>query len=169
MRISTIKNDFFNLISFDKEVLDNKNSNRPYLIVIRLKYKGKKQYFALPFRSNISRYTPKDQYFALPPNRSTRGNNKHGLHYIKMFPVSKSYLLKYNLETSDYFKTLKQAIEKHEKEIINQAQEYLDNYANGKRTNYSVDIDGILNAITIQDTKEMNKEIAATIEKKDTF
>ncbi len=65
---------------------------RPYVLVIRLKYIEKSYDFAVPIRSNIPAAAPKDQYFALPPRPTTRPKNRHGLHYIKMFPVTKQYL-----------------------------------------------------------------------------
>ena len=86
MRISSISDSFFELCSFDKELLHNIN-RRPHLVILKLIYKYKRQDFAIPFRSNIPNYVPKDQYFFLPPRPTNRQYRIHGLHYIKMFPI----------------------------------------------------------------------------------
>ena len=57
--------------------------------------------FAIPIRSNIPASAPKNQYFALPPRPQTRPKNRHGLHYIKMFPVTKQYLIRYRTDITN--------------------------------------------------------------------
>ena len=78
----------------DKELLVNKKG-RPCVLVVKLRYKGKNRKFVVPLRSNIAQNTPKEQYFALPPNSSTKDGNRHGVHYIKMFPIDDKYIQKY--------------------------------------------------------------------------
>lgn len=70
----------------DKELLFNK-SGRPCVLIVKLKYKGQNHKFVVPLRSNISANTPRNQYFALPPNSATKSGNRHGVHYIKLFPI----------------------------------------------------------------------------------
>lgn len=43
-------------------------------------------------RPNISKRVPKDQYFPLPPNASTQPGKRHGVHYIKLFPMDRKYV-----------------------------------------------------------------------------
>lgn len=86
-----------------KEVIQvSKDENYcPFLIILKLKYKGKKYKFALPLRSNIGN-APKETYFPLPNRKSTRTNRKHGLHYIKMFPIDSKYSRKYYFDDTIY-------------------------------------------------------------------
>ncbi|MCD8336399.1 MAG: hypothetical protein LUD18_03830, partial [Lachnospiraceae bacterium] len=90
MKLVTIDKTLLEKYTEDPQVLYK--DKRPYVLVIRLRYRGQKQDFAVPIRSNIPAAAPKNQYFALPPRPSTRPKNRHGIHYIKMFPVSKKYL-----------------------------------------------------------------------------
>jgi len=90
MRLVSIDTSLFDKYKNDPEILTK--SKRPYVLVIHLKYKEKNYDFAVPIRSNIPAAAPKNQYFALPPRPTTRPKNRHGLHYIKMFPVTKQYL-----------------------------------------------------------------------------
>lgn len=71
MKLSSVKDEFFEMCKFDKELLQN-TDRRPYLVILRLKYNGKRQDFAIPFRSNISGNVPKNLYFPLPPRPSTK-------------------------------------------------------------------------------------------------
>lgn len=146
MKLSSISNSFFKLCSFDKELLD-KTNRRPYLMVLKLKYKGKKLDFAIPFRSNISASTPKEQYFPLPPRPKTKKYNKHGLHYIKMFPITKQYLEKFYTDKDPYYQKIDSIIINNKNVIISEAQKYLDDYANGNINQYATDIDSIILAI----------------------
>lgn len=131
----------------DKELLYNK-SGRPCVLILKLKYKGKKYKFVVPIRSNISSNTPKKQYFPLPTNSATKSGNRHGLHYIKMFPIDSKYIQKYKIENNKYMQQIKNIIDKNEKEIIMNCQKYLDEYEQGKGSFMSPDIDGILSWIT---------------------
>lgn len=88
MKLVSINSALFEKYKEDPEILTK--SGRPYVLVIRLKYKGAKHDFAVPIRSNIPAAAPKNQYFALPPKPTTRPKNRHGIHYIKMFPVTKN-------------------------------------------------------------------------------
>lgn len=126
----------------DKEVMQEKD--RPYMLLVRLKYKGKRIHFAVPLRSNISPSTPIDQYFPLPNRKTTRTRCHHGLHYIKMIPIKKQYVQKYYTQ-GDVFSTFIEAyIKGHEREIVERCQNYLDSYAASERKLFSTDIDKLL-------------------------
>ncbi|MDO5449087.1 MAG: hypothetical protein Q4F70_05715 [Clostridia bacterium] len=147
MKIASINEKLLEAYSKDNEMLTK--SGRPCGIVVELEYKGEKYNFAIPFRSNISKTTPKNQYFPLPNRESTKPYNHHGLHYIKMFPVTSKYLEGYSIGKGRS-NTIKRIIDEHEKEIVTACQEYLYNYENGIRPKYSTDLDmliGILNSM----------------------
>lgn len=161
MKIASIKNDFFTLCSFDKELLNNDN-RRPYLIIVRLKYFKLKQDFAIPFRSNISNTTPQEQYFALPPRKTTQKGRIHGLHFVKMFPCKDEYLEKFHTDKDPYYRMLVDFVYKNRNAIINQAQTYIDNYIKGIRPPYCTDIHEIYAKIYGIDISEIYGEISAT-------
>lgn len=145
MRLVSIDTTLFDKYKNDPEVLTK--SKRPYVLVIRLKYKGKNCDFAVPIRSNIPAAAPKDQYFALPPRPTTRPKNRHGLHYIKMFPVTKQYLRRYRTEGNQFATLIQTIIDKNTKTIVDDCQAYLDAYANGHHPQFSTDIDYLLSRL----------------------
>lgn len=100
MKLVSIRPALLDVYAEDLEVLQK--SGRPYVLVIRLNYKGQKTDFAVPIRSNIPASAPKNQYFALPPRAATKPKNRHGLHYIKMFPVKKRYFVRYRTEGNSF-------------------------------------------------------------------
>jgi len=161
VKFSSVSNSFFKLCSFDSELLSNTN-RRPYLIILRLKYKNKRCDFAIPFRSNISESTPKDQYFSLPPRKATKNGRKHGLHYIKMFPIKKQYLQKFYTDNNPYYDSILNIINSNLKIIIAEAQNYLINYENGIEYEYCTNIDTIHQILFGTDISD---EVAATTEK----
>lgn len=160
MKICSIKREFYDM--FDEDVELEKNEKRPCLIIIKLEYKGGKCDFAIPFRSNISGGATRKEYFPLPPRKTTKKGRKHGLHYVKMFPITKRYINKYYDNNKDNENDIKK-IEKNYKRIINEAQEYLNNYEKGTRYNYCTNIDLILNKIY---NSEVFEEVAMTVEEK---
>jgi len=97
MRIVSISNDLFVKCSKPNELLENTN-RRPYVIILKLKYRNKNYDFALPFRSNITGTVPSELYYSLPPSSKTKSGNKAGLHLIKMFPVDKKYFEKFYIK-----------------------------------------------------------------------
>ena len=152
MKFASVKNDFFELCkkySADNELLYNTN-RRPYLIVIKLNYKNKLRQFALPFRSDMSNSTPRNQYFSLPPRPTTKPGRRHGLHYLKMFPISNKYLEKFRTENNAYYEMIVKIIDKNEKNIIDQCQNYLNDYEEKGRPTYSPDIDKIIEILNMQ-------------------
>lgn len=143
MKFITVSQKFFDLCGDDPEILFREN-RRPHLLVLSLKYKGVARRFAIPLRSNIPANAPKEQYFALPPRPSTRPGNRHGLHYIKMFPITKEYQEKFWVGEKSSYVLFQEIISKNEKEIVDACQKYLDDYASGVHPQYSVNIDNAL-------------------------
>ena len=166
MKFTSISDDFFEKYSFDgDELLHNKDENRPYVIVIKLNYRGKKQDFAIPLRSKIKSHCSKEQYFSLPPNHTTGKGEIHGLHYIKMFPIDKQYLLKYHVDKDKFSVLIQNIILKKWNIIIKEAQKYLDKYVNGDIPTFASDIDGIYQKICCeQGIQEAKEQVAITTE-----
>ena len=161
MKIVTIRTDLLALYERDREVL--KKSGRPCVIVLRLKYKGQNYDFAVPIRSNIPAAAPKDQYFALPPRPTTRPGNRHGLHYIKMFPVTKEYQVYYRTEGNKFATLVQQIVDKNTRRIVSDCQQYLDRYAAGERPPFSTDIDFLLSVLYSATNEVSNAETAEAI------
>ncbi|WP_122644828.1 hypothetical protein [Luxibacter massiliensis] len=149
MKLVSININLLEKYRGDAEVL--LKSQRPYVLIIRLTYKEKLQDFAVPIRSNIPAAAPRQQYFALPPRPTTRPHNRHGLHYIKIFPVTKQYLIRYRTEGNVFATMIQNIIDKNSKQIISECQAYLDDYVAGKRPNYSTDIDYLLSKLYEED------------------
>lgn len=142
MKLVSISNELLHLYSSDKEILQK--SGRPYVAVLHLHYRDRIRDFAIPIRSNISAAAPKNEYFALPPRPSTRPYNRHGLHYAKMFPVSKQYLIKYRTEGNEFATLLENIINKNERQIVMESQQYLNHYISGDHPRFSTDLDLLL-------------------------
>lgn len=145
MKLVSINSALFEKYKEDPEILTK--SGRPYVLVIRLKYKGAKHDFAVPIRSNIPAAAPKNQYFALPPRPTTRPKNRHGIHYIKMFPVTKKYMIRYRTAGNSFAMLIKSIIDRNTKRIVNDCQAYLDSYSSGNKPQFSTDIDYLLSQI----------------------
>ena len=142
MKIVSISQEFFDLCGDDRELMTKRN--RPCIVVIKLRYKGRKRDFAVPLRSNIAPNVPKSQYFALPPRPTTKPGRRHGIHYIKMFPVQKRFQRRFRTEGSRYYETLQRTINANTKKIVTDCQAYLDDYEKNGKPKYAVDIDRIL-------------------------
>lgn len=138
MRLVSLDSRELKKYTVDPEMLQK--SKRPCALIIQLKYKGRRYDFAVPLRSNISPSTPKEQYFPLPPRSTTKPGYRHGVHYIKMFPVDKTKVHKFHTDEM-YYSMIKAILDKNEKEIIRQCQEYLARYERGYKPKYSTDID----------------------------
>ena len=146
MKLISIKPELVAQFSkLDSEVLIKEK--RPTVLVMSLKYRGKNQDFAVPLRSNIDPAAPKNEYFALPNRKSTKEKHHHGLHYIKMFPVSKHFYERYRIEGDLASKLYLAIIDKNQKTIIEGCQDYLRRYERGICSQYSTDIDLLLNAL----------------------
>ena len=73
-----------------------------------------------------------------------RPKNRHGLHYIKMFPVTKQYLVRYRTEGNNFAMLIQTIIDKNSKQIVDECQRYLDLYSQGITPAYSTDIDYLI-------------------------
>ena len=146
MRVVTISREFLTAcLRADPEFMAKRG--RPCVLIVRLRYRGRRQDFAVPFRSNISKATPRSQFFPLPTRVATRPGCRHGLHYLKMFPVTGSVLHEYRADaTLEHIATLT-VIESNEKRIVDECQRYLDAYEVDGRPAYAVDIDAILSLL----------------------
>lgn len=146
MQLVTVNKQFFEeckKYGTDRELLCDK-AGRPCVLILSLIYKGNKRTFVVPLRSNISPNAPKQQYFALPPNAMTKPGNRHGVHYIKLFPIHKKYIQPYRISKSTYLKMIKSILDKNEEKIVSACQEYLSEYEGGQGSYMTPDIDGIL-------------------------
>ena len=119
-------------------------SGRPCVLLLNLMYRGRNHKFVVPFRSNISQSTPDDQYFHLPPNKSTRARCSHGIHYIKLFPVTDKYIQKYRINGDTYLELIQNIVDEKESIIVNACQSYLEQCERGNRHFMTPDIDGIM-------------------------
>lgn len=146
MKFVTVSQDYYKLCQ-DGELLQ-KGTNRPHVMVVNLKYKGKNVNFAVPLRSNIPPSAPKDTYFPLPPRKTTKPGHRHGLHYIKMFPIEKQYQQKFWTGKKPEYLLYQNIINKNEKQIVQECQAHLSNYEAGNRPQFSVDIDKALAALS---------------------
>ena len=142
MRLVTINNKCLRAYTKDPEMLQK--SKRPCALIIRLKYKGKRYDFAIPLRSNINPSTPKEQFFPLPPRNTTKEKYRHGVHYIKMFPVKAEFLIRFRTEGNTFGTLTKQILDQNEKTIFRQCQDYLIKYEKGFRPAYCTDIDFLI-------------------------
>lgn len=149
MKLVKAKGDFYLLCKqygVDEQMLFNENG-RPCVLLVKLEYRGKLRDFIIPIRSNISPAASKEEYTALPPNKKTKPKFKHGIHYIKMIPIEKSYIEKYQISNDDFMLKIKSIIDNNEKEIIMRAKEYLSKYESGFRHRFATNIDGIANML----------------------
>lgn len=142
MRLVTINNKCLKAYIKDPEMLQK--SKRPCALIVKLKYKGKRYDFAIPLRSNINPSAPKEQFFPLPPRKTTKEKYRHGVHYIKMFPVKSDFLIRFRTEGNAFATLTKQILDHNEKTIVKQCQAYLEKYEKGIRPAYSTDIDYLI-------------------------
>ncbi|NLZ81337.1 MAG: hypothetical protein GX913_05990 [Clostridiales bacterium] len=149
MNLVKVKQSFYKLCEQNKvndELMLNEDG-RPCVLIIQLKFKGKLRDFVVPLRSNISPKTPKKQFMGLPPNPKTKQKHFHGIHYIKIFPIDKAYIDKYNVDGDSYYATILAILNREEPNIISDCQNYLLEIENGKKHFMTPNIDGILNVI----------------------
>ena len=146
MKLITVDANLVNrFYRIDEQVM--LKDKRPVVLIVRLKFRGLTQDFAVPLRSNIPPAAPRDEYFALPPRKSTKPKHHHGLHYIKMFPVSKRFYVRYRIEGDIASNLYLAIIDKNEKHIVDACQAYLDRYAQGIHPPYATDIEKLIDEL----------------------
>lgn len=145
MKFVSISQEFFDLCN-DDEMLKRKG-RRPHVLVLSLLYKGQRLNFAVPLRSNIPPAAPKEEYFPLPPRACTQPRHRHGLHYIKMFPITKQYQEKFWVGENSSYCLFQRIITENRKKIVSECQDYLNRYAAGEIPQFAVDIDNVLNKL----------------------
>ena len=146
MQFVTVEKDFFaqcKKYGTDRELLYDKQG-RPCVLIVDLVYKGQKHTFVVPIRSNIAKNVPTSQYFPLPHNAFTQTGKRHGVHYIKLFPMDRKYVHPYKISKSAYLVMVKSILDKNESKIVNACQNYLSEYEKGQGSFMTPDIDGIL-------------------------
>ena len=72
------------------------------------------------------------------------GSDPGSVHYIKMFPVTKQYLIRYRTDGNRFATLIQTIIDKNSKQIVNECQRYLDLYSQGIKPLYSTDIDYLI-------------------------
>lgn len=147
IKVVGISKSFFNGLPQDKELLHGKDmgKDRPFMIMVNLNYRGRKVDFAIPFRSKLSPRTPKDEYKSLPPRPTTPKNCAHGLHYTKMFPIKRKFLVKFNTnDNSEYYQTVFGIIERDISEITQHAQKVVNDYEAGIKSPYTPNWENII-------------------------
>jgi hypothetical protein len=82
--------------------------------------------------------------FSFREYSNTKSGNKHGVHYIKLFPISKKYINKYNINNNDFLQMISEKIINNKKEIVDACQQYLVDCEVGKKHSMTPNIDGIL-------------------------
>lgn len=149
MKLVKVSKKFYqmcNTAGVGKQLLMNEKG-RPCVLIARLKYKKQLRDFVIPLRSNIPGTADTSEFKSLPPNKSTRQGNRHGIHYIKMFPITKEYIEKFVYQNDPFLCNVKAIIDNDEKQIISAAQDYLLNYEKGHKHRFSVDIDELISLL----------------------
>lgn len=90
---------------------------------------------------------PKDQYFPLPPRAATKPRHRHGIHYIKMFPIEKRFQRRFRTEGNPYYETIQRILDENSRKIVSDCQRYLDLYEKQGRPKYAVDIDRLIDLL----------------------
>ena len=146
MKIVKLKKSF--IVEYKKHTSNDQllesDAGRPCVLLVSLKYKGLKHNFLVPLRSNITSSAPKSHYFALPNTSKTKPGNHAGIHYIKIFPVSKVYIDRFRIDAGSEYELVQKIIDKNEQVIIKACQNYLNEYESEKRSPLTPDIDSIL-------------------------
>ena len=147
MKLVTLNKKDLKKYTIDPEMLQK--AGRPCVLIVKLRYKGHRYDFAVPLRSNIHPSTPKSEYFPLPPRSTTKAKHRHGIHYVKMFPVKKCIAIRYRTEGNIAALLCKSIIDANERAIIRECQEYLNKYESGCRPDFSTDIDLLIKKVIL--------------------
>jgi hypothetical protein len=81
-----------------------------------------------------------------------------------MFPVNKQFLQKYHPDKEH--ELLYKIIQKNKRLIIEEAQQYLDNYQNGIIPVFSTQIERIYQVVNTPNVSEVMKQVASGLEDK---
>jgi hypothetical protein len=125
---------------------------------MKLRFRGQQHDFAVPLRSNISPNTPKDQYFALPPRPTTKSKHRHGIHYLKMFPVTKEYQRRFRTEGNPYYETVQKLVDSNTSRIVSECQIYLDDYEKSGKPLCATDLDYLLKTLKQGETNNQKPQ-----------
>ncbi|MBP3570312.1 MAG: hypothetical protein J6K04_14240 [Lachnospiraceae bacterium] len=148
MQLVKVTPDFFEMCenygaNRNRQLLESE-AGRPCVLILTLKYKGKKRKFVVPIKSNIKTSEDRKNYFPLPPNNRTKPGCYHGVLYIKLFPISSKYINPYYYNGNAFLVGVKKKIDDNEKEIITACQTYLEHYEKGNKNLFTPDIDKII-------------------------
>ncbi len=137
------------LFKKDKEIMLDISSEgqatdkRPHIVTFKLKYKDNNHHFAIPLRSNISKYRDRKTYHPLPELPKTINKTKEdsirGIDYSKVFPIDDKYTEKIRMNEL-YKKYTFNYIKNNESLIKKELQEFLDNY-DKQHPNYKHTVD----------------------------
>lgn len=158
MKLVKVNQKFYDLCKqygVADELMENE-AGRPGVLLVQLTYKGINRNFVVPLRSNISGKTPKEQYLSLPPNKNTKPGNRHGVHYIKLFPIEKEYINKY-VVSGKYYKTILNILDKKEPDIISSVKEYLAKCESGQKHSMTPNINGIIDMFNMLKEEKIRK------------
>lgn len=75
---------------------------------------------------------------------------KSGRPGVLLFPITKDYIDKYNIDNSKYLLTVNTILDNSTKEIVDACQAYLEKYEKGEKHKFSPDIDGIIRVLDLQ-------------------
>lgn len=75
-------------------------------------------------------------------------HHRHGLHFVKMFPITKGHTQKFHTDNNAEYKRINNILDKNTRQIVAQAQAYLTAYEQGNRSLYATNIDKLLDYIS---------------------
>ena len=146
MKVISVSDEYFEeVVSDDREFM--LKHGRPCALVVRLRFRGCRRDFAVPLRSNIAPNAPKWQYFPLPPRPTTKPRHRHGLHYVKMFPIEKRYQRRFRTKGNPYYEKMQAILDENTSRIVVECQAYLDSYEVNGKPKYAVDLDKLIEAL----------------------
>ncbi len=146
MRLVKVTEEFYTKCKLNdtaQELMENE-MGRPCVLLLNLEYRGIKREFVVPLRSNISGTAPKWQYLSLPPNAKTKPGKRHGVHYIKLFPISDAYINKYVIDGDDFLIKINDILHRKQNDIVEACQNYLVECESGNIHSMTPNIDGII-------------------------
>jgi hypothetical protein len=160
-----LKNNYYSELINDPEFENNPSRN--YIIVPKIKYKGRIINVAIPLRSNININFQKRKGEIIPtvPTPKTRPGNIAGFHILKIIPVNRATVVRY-----DYDMQARRDLALAE-QIVKQSEDVLKQYIisflscleKNEKTWAAIDFD---NALQIADTLKAQSQAAFNKNKK---